>query len=223
MSFKFNDENTQKRFDELLFQYQSENKALAVLNHEKLLNNPDATDSAKNASLLVIAKIDKIEEQSEQRNGAVLLKSDAMTMYGAISLKTDMMIGDLLFDRFPGWLEVHYAIQDAMPEIYTDIISKSDDISQVRKMIVTLEAERAEQTIKFLSDIEAKRKADKSGGYNRHQLIDDEKTKAKIIAVLTADLKEAGHSAVSANMLSYVVGLLFPAKSEEDNYSYENL
>ncbi len=210
--FKFNDEKMQKRYDELFFQYGNENKALAVLHHENLLNN-GGSDAALNASLLVISKIDKSITQDAQRDGAMILKSDAMTMYGAISLKTDMMIGDLLFDRFPGWLEVHYAIQDAMPEIYADVISKSDDISQVRKMIVTLEAERAEQTIKMEKYLEQHRKDDNSGGYRLHCLVAPDKTKQKIVDILTADLKESGHSSVNAKMIAWANGLLF--KTEE--------
>ena len=182
------------------------------MHHENLLNN-GGSDAALNASLLVISKIDKSITQDAQRDGAMILKSDAMTMYGAISLKTDMMIGDLLFDRFPGWLEVHYAIQDAMPEIYADVISKSDDISQVRKMIVTLEAERAEQTIKMEKYLEQHRKDDNSGVYRLHCLVAPDKTKQKIVDILTADLKESGHSSVNAKMIAWANGLLF--KTEE--------
>jgi hypothetical protein len=217
MSFKFNNPDDQKRFDELFFECGSENLACAKLQYEKLSNNPDSSDAAKNAALIVIQKIEKGLEQTQQRDGAMILKTELNSVYQAVAIATGLAMGDLLFDKFDGWLDIHNQIEDKSQAIYKAIIDKADDPQQIRRMIQELEQQRAEKNIKLENYLEEKRRENqnRSAGYNHHRT-NLEKLKIKVDAVVTSDLKEAGHSTVSRAMLDYVISEMY-SKHEDEN------
>ena len=142
MSFKFNNPDDQKRFDELFFECGNENLAAARLNYEKVANDPNSTQAMKTAALNAVQKIEKENKNDRIRNGAMIHKEDLQEVYEAVFLGTGLAMGELLFDKFPDWLEIHNQIEDRSQAIYKTIISKADDIQQVRQIIAELKQNR---------------------------------------------------------------------------------